>query len=85
MDSQINAANAVFPAQAGVFLQKEWRDDEGEKSSPRKRGCFCHCTRGKTDYRVFPAQAGVFLKIVGRRSVTRGLPRASGGVSHWLY
>ena len=71
----------VFPAQAGVFQAHTIEIYRFDRSSPRKRGCFHNREVTMDGGKVFPAQAGVFPKTIVRHPKTKGLPRASGGVS----
>ena len=50
-------------------------------SSPRMRGCFSEHHVFLLFKSVFPAHAGVFPKKRSKRSFSRSLPRACGGVS----
>ena len=64
----------------GVSFYRSFNADFLE-SSPRMRGCFLTVEEGLSLWGVFPAHAGVFLKTGPAFPLTRGLPRACGGVS----
>ena len=72
-----------LPRASGGVSGTPYRRDRRRVSSPRKRGCFPLSLTAIPSVSVFPAQAGVFLAPLAAEPCWQGLPRASGGVSHW--